>query len=319
MFVHLFILAGVPARFFEALKKDVTGRLAMKYAGDRAMFTGAGAAEVTSPSAVVYRQKSIADLMERSLPYLMPSARYPRGFCPLHDKPCKLLFKGRGNCKKTDRQACRMQRPRFVTLIYHRGQRVRVLRESFTIGVHAVGFPQEVYKSKTKTAAFIEELFDGQRERARWLDQQLSGQSQSTPLLLPVRNFEAGGELKKLLESGDDTGETENTIERFRRIYWRKRPIAGFQDRRKLVFRPANERHGPPRIEDNEEENKRLAGSILGQYYRMGVLYPEGFHYDVQCASGGLEKVTLECRKKGELQVSGTHARIYPSDFVVPK
>ena len=92
-----------------------------------------------------------------------------------------------------------------------------------------------------------------------------------------------------------------------------------FKDARAVVFpcsRPA-EMHGRREIDPAADVNRLR--SILQSTYRFGASLPQGFHHDAQFEGGRqFNQTPFECCEKGALLVSGSHANIYPNDFVNP-
>lgn len=92
-----------------------------------------------------------------------------------------------------------------------------------------------------------------------------------------------------------------------------------FKDERGVVFpcsRPT-EMHGAHEI-DSAANVERLR-EMLQSAYRFGVSLPQGFHHDAQFDFGRhFDRTPFDCCQKGTLLVSGSHANIYPNDFVNP-
>jgi hypothetical protein len=93
-----------------------------------------------------------------------------------------------------------------------------------------------------------------------------------------------------------------------------------YVDARGLVFPPAdrNGDHGIPR-EISQDSSIRVLQALLRSLYRFGSVIDYGFQHDVQLPRGRLlDRVQFDCSIKGVIEVSGTHANIYPNDFVRP-
>jgi hypothetical protein len=68
------------------------------------------------------------------------------------------------------------------------------------------------------------------------------------------------------------------------------------------------------------EVSAETASSILRALYRFGGPLPRGFHHDAQFERPRiLKNEVFECSSQGRVQVSGTHANIYPNDYVRAK
>jgi hypothetical protein len=58
---------------------------------------------------------------------------------------------------------------------------------------------------------------------------------------------------------------------------------------------------------------------MLRSTYRFGTSIPHGFHHDAQFEYGRrFDKTRFDCSQKGACFVSGSHANVYPNDFVDP-
>lgn len=89
-------------------------------------------------------------------------------------------------------------------------------------------------------------------------------------------------------------------------------------DARGIVFPPALEggEHGFPREALDNASSTELR-SLLASLYRFGSVLDYGFHHDAQYAGGKtLDRVAFDCSRQGRIEVSATHANIYPDDYV---
>ena len=93
-----------------------------------------------------------------------------------------------------------------------------------------------------------------------------------------------------------------------------------FKDDRGVVFpcSRAIEMHGA-RAAIDPAADVELLRDTLRSTYRFGVSLPQGFHHDAQFDFGRhFDRTPFDCCQKGTLLVSGSHANIYPNDFVNP-
>jgi hypothetical protein len=92
-----------------------------------------------------------------------------------------------------------------------------------------------------------------------------------------------------------------------------------FKDMRGVVFpcsRPT-EMHGAQEI--HPAADVMHLREMLQSTYRFGASLPLGFHHDAQFEYGRhFDHTPFDCCQKGKLLVSGSHANIYPNDFVKP-
>ncbi len=84
-----------------------------------------------------------------------------------------------------------------------------------------------------------------------------------------------------------------------------------FTDSRGLLFKAAapGAMHGQARQVPPQQ--------LLRGRFRFGAPLRTGFHHDVSRSDAGrLDNVEFECCEKGPIRASGTHANIYPNDYV---
>ncbi len=82
-------------------------------------------------------------------------------------------------------------------------------------------------------------------------------------------------------------------------------------DARKRVFPSDLSGHGLPR------ESPSCPRRELERLYRFGFPLRDGFHHDVARQDGAdFRDEPFECSERGEVTVCGTHANVYPDDYV---
>jgi hypothetical protein len=92
-----------------------------------------------------------------------------------------------------------------------------------------------------------------------------------------------------------------------------------FKDARGVVYpcSRATEMHGVRGIDPDAEAP--ILRETLRSAYRFGTSLPQGFHHDAQFEHGRhFDNTQFDCSEKGACFVSGSHARVYPNDFVNP-
>ena len=150
------------------------------------------------------------------------------------------------------------------------------------------------------------------------------------PLLLPPINFHLHEETLtrafREFRSGVRAWRSplpEVSVERFDQsrlpnFLHKHEKIDAYRDVRSVVFpcaRP-NEFHSVLR-ELDIDSNLRERGSLLRSAYRFGVRLPDGFHHDAQLKNGRqFDRTPFDCDREGPVLVSGSHANVYPNDFV---
>jgi hypothetical protein len=169
------------------------------------------------------------------------------------------------------------------------------------------------------------------RELVTLIQPRIEGRRPTEQLLLPPQNFhlqhQAIGsfflELTRRARSWGDAALAEVKSEVFDHEQLPKflRPqerLAMFRDARNVIFpcARATQLHGRlPELEPSSEV--KLFQDFLRTTYRFGAPLPGGFHHDVQLEWGDeFDRMTFDCSREGRIQVSGSHANIYPNDFI---
>jgi hypothetical protein len=150
--------------------------------------------------------------------------------------------------------------------------------------------------------------------------------------MLPPVNFHCSGGSRlgavfRAVSGGEidwATAESGVTLRRFlhaelpKVIKGGKKHARFYADARGLVFPPADRSgdHGVPREISQDSPIPELQ-ALLRCLYRFGTVLDYGFQHDVQLPGGRLlDRVRFDCPINGAIEVSGTHANIYPNDFV---
>jgi len=90
-----------------------------------------------------------------------------------------------------------------------------------------------------------------------------------------------------------------------------------YKDSRGIVFpcARASQQHGG--TEFDHHANVDVLRDVLQITYRFGAALPSGFHHDAQLEDGRhLKDMQFDCSRNGRLSVTGSHANIYPNDYV---
>jgi hypothetical protein len=153
------------------------------------------------------------------------------------------------------------------------------------------------------------------------------------PMLLPPINFHLpDGRLKRAFcELMRGTRSWENTMpdtmaaetfdsERLPDFLRPQEHQMIFKDARGVVYpcSRATQMHGVQEIDpDADAPDLR---EMLRSTYRFGTSIPHGFHHDAQFEYGRhFDNTRFDCSGKGACFVSGSHANVYPNDFVDPE
>jgi hypothetical protein len=234
--------------------------------------------------------------------------------------------------------------PNFVTLLYVRSPDEEALLSAFDFAVLPVplgvlGVYGETGRMlRHERAAVQAELGDAFAPGARAnaaageVRQRVDRRSEADALLLPPANFRVNrGDLTAMFKeyrSGfreprdrfpelSPTALNSDALPRLAKDEVRRVHV----DERDLAFLHADDVafHGHPRElpEDAESEAHR---SLLRTLYRFGGALLPGFHHDVQRRDGReMLDTPFDCCVAGSVTVSGSHANVYPNDFVRAK
>lgn len=168
-------------------------------------------------------------------------------------------------------------------------------------------------------------------ELIRLLQPRIEQQKSSEPLLLPPRNFHlperrlhnAFCELTRRSRTWQNAmpdGIVPGTFthEHLPSFLKQQERQQIFRDGRDVLFPCArrSEYHAPPR-DFPPDSDLPVLQDFLRSVYRFGIPLPDGFHHDAQLEGGcRFENMTFDCTRQGQIVVSGSHANIYPNDFV---
>jgi len=181
-------------------------------------------------------------------------------------------------------------------------------------------------------AAAINAAFEVYREELMGsVQRRIESRRSSEPLLLPPANFHLRGArlrdvFRELIhrarrwENPLPEGLTADSFdyERLPGFLRREERQNIFKDTRGIVFPCARSRefHGLPENVNAESSVAELC-HLLRSVYRFGASVPDGLHHDAQLEWGEpLHRVSFECAQKGPLFVTGSHASVYPNDYV---
>lgn len=169
------------------------------------------------------------------------------------------------------------------------------------------------------------------RELVTLIQPRIEGRRSTEQLLLPPQNFHLPHqvigsfflELTRRTRSWGDAALAEVESEVFEHEQLPKflRPqerLAMFRDARNVIFpcARATQLHWRlPELGPNSEVE--LFQDFLRSTYRFGAPLPDGFHHDAQLEWGNeFDRMQFDCSREGRIEVSGSHANIYPNDFI---
>ena len=233
-------------------------------------------------------------------------------------------------------------RPRRIALFYVPGQDDEVLIRAFDFFVFPVPLRELCTYNETGTQRrhLRQECETALRKAMETYDQFLVGSLQGRiesrrshePLLLPPMNFHLPNERLKHVFSEVMRGARvwENLLpETIAAETFDNERLPGFlgPHEHKMIFKDArgvvypcsraSEMHGMQGIDHSADAP--VLRELLRSAYRFGTSLPHGFHHDAQFEYGRpFDKTPFDCSQKGACLVSGSHANVYPNDFVNP-
>jgi hypothetical protein len=168
-------------------------------------------------------------------------------------------------------------------------------------------------------------------ELVTWIQPRIESRRSTEPLLLPPRNFHLPQqaiesfflELTRRTRSWEDAAPVGAEPEIFEHeqlpdFLGHQERLAIFRDARNIIFpcaRATQLHWRPPELTPASE--LALFQDFLRSTYRFGAPLPDGFHHDAQLEWGNeFNHMLFECSREGRVEVSGSHANIYPNDFI---
>ncbi len=180
--------------------------------------------------------------------------------------------------------------------------------------------PKDFLHKMKSTRLFIQERINVIRPLLHEVSNSAYANRNSSPLSLPLRNFDSPitADLKKYWYNDLSKSELSQKIKalKMRLLQTRVKDRGGFKDDKTLIFKPAEELHGTPHPTGAEHK------SFACGRFRYGVALFPGFHYDVSAQKTS----TIQCELKnscGEPRlVKGEKRRyinIFPNDHLLPE
>lgn len=231
--------------------------------------------------------------------------------------------------------------PATITLLYVPSSDSERLLSTFDFAVMAVPLTSLISRDEsarqrrhdvqavTDALAEAVEASGSARQNLYAVVERLNRRSDHEALLLPPRNFMTGdhdlAQVFRALRAGErawndrfgELGPSVLTHDDIARIP-PKATRRVFVDSRGMAFLAAHPSayHAVER-EVQEAWDVDALLNVLRSLYRFGGALPHGFHHDAQrCDGTELDGATFNCGRDGRVSTQGTHANIYPNDFV---
>ncbi|MFN7926073.1 MAG: hypothetical protein U0Q16_38605 [Bryobacteraceae bacterium] len=170
------------------------------------------------------------------------------------------------------------------------------------------------------------------RELVGVVEKRVESRKSHEPLLLPPDNFHTGD--KRVRHAFNElirgARAWENVLpeginpevfhrERLPKFLSHQEMQTIYKDTRNVVFPccRAYEAHGL--TEFDHSARVEVLKDILQSTYRFGASLPPGFHHDAQLEGGrDFDATAFDCSRAGRIAVTGSHANIYPNDYIRP-
>lgn len=173
---------------------------------------------------------------------------------------------------------------------------------------------------KNRLIEFIRKAADEMREAAKLVRHELTSRRNTTPLLLPLRNFQSDVLAPLLMEASHRLcQETKARIDEARQNFERRHLAreAGkdfFADRRGLGFKsPGRYLHGVPVL--GAEGSAHNSICFLAGRARLGASFYASFHYDCSYVKGTVTGAFPNCHDGSEGYKNLDYLNIAPNDF----
>jgi hypothetical protein len=227
--------------------------------------------------------------------------------------------------------------PQHILLAYvPSADEERLLREfeffAFPVRLHLLADFDEYGRQLRNNSAFAEQHTITCLDRAipefSTVKRRLSSGSHREPLFLPPRNFWVSAQERMADVYREITHARlpwNDPLHRLQRVMLTKRDLPRniepgakkeiFSDNRGLLFPHDRGHHALARelAENCSHEDRKL---FLRSCFRFGVPLENGYHHDVQFVGRELNQVEFECSTAGPTKITGTHANIYPNDYI---
>ena len=218
---------------------------------------------------------------------------------------------------------CQLERTRFSLWLYDPGKTDQIL-EVFNAFGHSAWVetvPRNLINKNRLTREYVEKRINAVRRLLHVVSTAAYGNRNSSPLPLPLRNFNSPitNELKTHWYDNQDSEELSNQIKalqiRFKQT--RDKNLGGYKDEKDLIFKPArkNEYHGLVRLTGSDRK------PLICGRFRYGVALFPGFHYDVAPAKTKTLKVDLKTSSgtvRSMKSEDRNHINIFPNDHLLP-
>lgn len=293
------ILAGFPGSVLGAVRD----RLSTRYPGS--VIRGVAAPTYHNRLAV-YAEAEIVKVLDQSADGVFGSSRRPVGFCRNAQRGCSKKVAD-GKCDNAGHQACVLDKPDRLFLVYQEGANEAMLLKRFAHAALPFRIPRSVYGQRRHTADQCEDAVERLYARAALIERSLDFGS---ALLLPPTAFGQRDAVADLLDRVAAGRDPVRELRAFRQDHYDKQSRA-YVGRSRLGFSPGHDAglHGEP----NNMEDVSIA---LTRRYRLGCAYEGTFHWDVAPLDGShlAGNYQFKTRDKGPQRPKGKSANVLVDD-----
>lgn len=293
------ILAGFPGTVLGAVRE----KLSRRYPG----FVIRGLASPTRATGLAnYDTDEITKVLGQAADGVFGSSKRPIGFCQNSQRGCQNKIAD-GKCNKAVNQACSLEKPHRLFLLYQEGEHEKVLLHNFAHSALPFRIPKFFYGQRGNTADQCEIAVEKLNRRAAAIERHLK---LGSALLLPPKAFGQSRAVEELLERIASGNDPLHELRSFRQFHYNKEARA-FVGRSRLGFRPGQDAglHGEP----HDAHDVAIA---LSRRYRLGCVYQSSFHWDVSPLDGShlAGKYKFQTRDKGLQRPQGRNANVLVDD-----
>ena len=293
------ILAGFPGSVLDAVRS----RLSTRYPGS--VIRGI-AAPTYHNGLAVYAEAEIAKVLDQSAEAVFGSSKRPVGFCRNAQRGCSKTVAD-GKCDNAGHQACALEKPNRLFLVYQEGTNEAVLLKRLAHAALPFRIPRSVYGQRRHAADQCEDAVERLYARAALIELSLNFGS---ALLLPPAAFGQRNAVSDLLDRIAAGKDPVRELRAFRQNHYDAQSRA-YVGRSRLGFSPGHDAglHGEP----NDMDEVAIA---LTRRYRLGCVYDGTFHWDVAPLDGShlAGNYQFKTRDKGSQRPKGKSANVLIDD-----
>lgn len=293
------ILAGFPDTALGAVREQLSRRYPSY------VIRGAPAL-IRNTRLSLYDADEIAKVLGQAADGVFGSSKRPVGFCRNVQRGCRNKVAD-GKCDRASNQACALDKPNRLFLLYQEGEHESELLRIFAHAALPFRILRDVYGQRRKAADQCEIAVEELNGRATAIESHFK---LGSALLLPPKAFGQGGAVGDLLRRVASGHDPMRELRAFRQSHYDKASHS-FIGRSRLGFKQGQDAglHGDPADADD-------VAIALSRRYRLGCVYDGSFHWDVSPLDGAHlnGNYRFETRDNGTQRPQGRNANVLVDD-----